>query len=167
MSRRERSSQMVTTLSVIDRLIDDEPKRTADEASTSAESVRRLKAGLHRDLEWLLNTRRIAVPLDRQPELAQSVYAYGVPDCTALSLSSPKDQAKLLRYVQTTLEVFEPRLDSVRIVPIDDEGISTKTLRFRIEAVLLMDPAPEHVSFDTVLELTRGEYEIRGAANAG
>jgi predicted component of type VI protein secretion system len=28
--------------------------------------------------------------------------------------------------------------------------------------MLKMDPAPERVSFDTVLELTKGEYAIKG-----
>jgi type VI secretion system protein ImpF len=40
---------------------------------------------------------------------------------------------------------------------------ATRTLRFRIEGMLVMDPAPEHVSFDTVLELTSGGYEVRNA----
>ena len=33
--------------------------------------------------------------------------------------------------------------------------------------LLLMDPAPEHVSFDTVLELTTGDYVVKGDADAG
>jgi hypothetical protein len=29
-----------------------------------------------------------------------------------------------------------------------------------------MDPAPEHVSFDTVLQLTSGEYQVKGEPGA-
>ena len=47
------------TLSVLDRLTDNDPKSPTVEAPLSrAESVRALKAGVRRDLEWLLNTRR-------------------------------------------------------------------------------------------------------------
>jgi type VI secretion system protein ImpF len=52
---------------------------------------------------------------------------------------------------------------NVRIVPLETVAGATRTLRFRIEGMLVMDPAPEHVSFDTVLELTSGGYEVRNA----
>jgi type VI secretion system protein ImpF len=61
------------------------------------------------------------------------------------------------------VKIFEPRLANVRIVPLETIAGATRTLRFRIEGMLVMDPAPEHVSFDTVLELTSGGYEVRNA----
>jgi len=33
--------------------------------------------------------------------------------------------------------------------------------------VLLMDPTPEHVSFDTVIELKTGACRVKGEADAG
>ena len=47
------------TPSLIDRLIDLEPANSSDPPSTRSQSVRQLKLALRRDLEWLLNTRRI------------------------------------------------------------------------------------------------------------
>jgi predicted component of type VI protein secretion system len=38
-----------------------------------------------------------------------------------------------------------------------------RVLKFVIEGLLCMDPAPEAVRFDTVLELGKGEYEVKGA----
>jgi len=35
-------------------------------------------------------------------------------------------------------------------------------LRFQIQGLLRIDPAPERVTFDTVLELTSGEYQVKG-----
>ncbi len=46
------------TLSVIDRLIDQEPERKLEPPLSRAQSVRDLKAAVRRDLEWLLNTRK-------------------------------------------------------------------------------------------------------------
>jgi type VI secretion system protein ImpF len=92
---------------------------------------------------------------------------FGLPDLTSFSLSSPKDRTRLLRALQNTIRVFEPRLANVRIVPLDANDPSRNTLSFRIEGLLIMDPAPEHVSFDTVLELARGEYAVKGDPDAG
>jgi type VI secretion system protein ImpF len=153
------------TLSVFDRLIDHDPRNSKEAALTRGQSVHQLKEAVRRDLEWLLNTRIVAVPPDsRLREVNRSVYVYGLPDFTAYSMSSPEDQSRLIRHLQTAIKRFDPRLDKVRVVPLDVEGANTRILHFRIEALLLMDPAPEHISFDTTLQLTSGEYEV---ANAG
>ena len=159
------NTERSVTLSVLDRLIDRDPRTSSEPPLSRAQSVRQFKDSVQRDLEWLLNTRRIAVPPEESlRELNRSVYAYGMPDFTAYSLSSPKDRTRLLRSLQAALKLFEPRLANVVVVPLESEGVAARTLRFRIEGLLLMDPAPEQVSFDTVLELTSGQYEI---ANAG
>jgi type VI secretion system protein ImpF len=152
------------TLSMLDRLIDEDPDTSVELPLSRSESVRELKQALKRDLEWLLNTRQIAVPPDESlNEVNRSLYVYGLPDFTAFSLNSPKDQNKLVRLLQATLKLFEPRLANVKIVPLEAGAHGTRTLRFRIEGFLIMDPAPEHVSFDTVLDLTKGEYEVQSA----
>ena len=152
------------TLSTLDRLIDEDPEVSTEPIPSRSQSVRQLKDAVRRDLEWLLNTRRIAVPPDESlKEVNRSVYVYGLPDFTAFSLNSPKDQQKLVRHLQSTVKLFEPRLANVKIVPLEGGPSNTRTLRFRIEGLLLMDPAPEHVSFDTVLELTSGDYEVSHA----
>ena len=61
-----------------------------------------------------------------------------------------------------TIEYFEPRLENVRVVLLESEGINTRMLNFHIEALLVMDPAPEQITFDAVFEPSRAEYEIRG-----
>jgi type VI secretion system protein ImpF len=156
--------ESVVTLSVLDRLIDEDPRNSREAAPTRVQSVRRLKDAVRRDLEWLLNTRRVAVPPDEGLELVnQSVYVFGLPDFTAYSLASQADQTRLVRHLQRAVAVFEPRLAQVRIVAVESATSSSRTLRFRVEGLLLMDPAPEHVSFDTVLELTSGEYEVQNA----
>ncbi len=155
-------------LSVLDRLIDTEPRVSAEVPLTRSQSLARLKTALRRDLELLLNTRRIAVePPDSLAELHRSVYMYGLPDLSSFSLAALKDRERLLHVLQSAVRLFEPRLASVHIEALESDEVGTQTLRFRIEGLLRVDPAPEHVSFDTVLELTSGEYEVRGEAHAG
>jgi type VI secretion system protein ImpF len=160
------SSATGATVSVLDRLIDLEPRNTREAVMSRAESVRAVKAAVRRDLEWLLNTRRVAVePSPSLREVNRSVYVFGLPDLSSFSLASPIDQQRLLRVLQSVVRLFEPRLANVRIVPGAAET-NRHTLAFRIEGLLLMRPTPEQVSFDTVLELTSGEYAIKGEANA-
>jgi type VI secretion system protein ImpF len=161
-------SEETVTLSVLDRLIDREPRDTAEVPMNRARSVRELKLAVRRDLEWLLNTRRVAIAPDESfKEVVKSVYVFGLPDFTAMSLGSPQDRARLLRQLEGTVKLFEPRLANVRIIPVESAERGTRTLRFRIEGLLLMDPEPEHISFDTVLELTSGEYSVKGDPHAG
>jgi type VI secretion system protein ImpF len=158
-------SDSVVTLSILDRLLDNEPDNRNEAALTRAQSIRLLKASLRRDLEWLLNTRRIADDiLDNYPDLAQSVYGFGLPDFTSFSFANVKDRGRLLRALEASVRNFEPRLTAVKVIPLEasSEGGAKKLLRFQIEGLLKMDPAPERVSFDTVLQLTTGEYQVKG-----
>jgi type VI secretion system protein ImpF len=154
--------------SILDRLIDNEPHTPADPPMTRPQSVRHLKAALRRDLEWLLNTRRIAMEIEAEhPELAASLFHYGLPDVTALSFTNPKDRIKLLRTLESTIRTFEPRISNVKVVPVDSgEAGVRQMLRFQVEGLLRMDPAPEQISFDTVLQLSSGEYQVKGERSA-
>jgi type VI secretion system protein ImpF len=65
------------------------------------------------------------------------------------------------------LEIFEPRLRRVRVVPIGELSGTQFVLRFQIEGMLQMAPAPEHISFDTGVQLASGEYQVKGDPSAG
>lgn len=150
------------TPSLLDRLIDLDPGNSADPPSTRSQSVRQLKFSLRRDLEWLLNTRRIA---DEAPEsfvqVVHSLYHYGLPDVTSLALNSPRDKSRLLRTIELALADFEPRLTGVRVRAVDDGNNAPRVLRFQIEGLLKMDPAPEQIFFDTILQLSTGDCQVK------
>jgi type VI secretion system protein ImpF len=154
---------------LLDRLIDLEPRLRGESAMTMAQSVRQLKASVRRDLEWLLNTRRIADPLpDHLDETERSLYMYGLPDITSMSRDATGVRPKLLRQVERAIAIFEPRLARVRVSLVETEGENhRRELRFLIEGTLRMDPNPEQVVFDTVLEFSSGEYQVKGEAIAG
>jgi type VI secretion system protein ImpF len=160
--------EQIVTQSVLERLIDREPESPTDSPKSYAQSVRQLKASLRRDLEWLLNTRRNPEAADqRMPELARSVFNYGLPDITSLSHESISDRQRLLQIVESTIATFEPRLTRVKVTPLDSGRGAIHVLRFQIEGMLIMDPEPEHISFDTVLQLSSGQYQVKGDASAG
>ena len=158
---------ITVTLSVLDRLIDREPKAQTEAPLSRSQSVRILKTAVQRDLEWLLNTRRIAdEPDEALKEINKSLYIYGLPDFSQYTMASLSDQAKLIKQILNTIKLFEPRLGSVRIVPVETQETGIQQFRLRIEAMLLMDPAPEPVSFDTVIGLKSGNCKISGGVNA-
>jgi type VI secretion system protein ImpF len=122
---------------------------------------------LKHDLEWLLNTRRNpdAAP-DSMQELSQSLFNYGLPDFSSLSVSSTRDRDRLLVELERTVALFEPRLKDIRVTLTTETLGYSRVLNFQIEGMLQMDPAPEQVSFDTVLQLASGEYKVRGERGA-
>ena len=165
-----RESDLTVTQSVLDRLIDEERSLATDPSITRAESVRRLHRAVRRDLEWLLNTRRTPIPAGKEMnELYHSLYNYGLPDFSTVSLGSFADRTRLQRSIEEAIAIFEPRLIDAKVNLREANTLSaaTRMMRFQIDAYLKMDPAPEHVSFDTVLELTNGEYQVKGEGSAG
>ena len=148
-------------LSLLDRLIDLDPARRSEAPLTRAESLRRLRTSVRRDIEWLLNTVRTGYVPEACHELRKSVYAYGLPDISSMSLESSQDGERLLRSLEASISQFEPRLRNVRVTC--DEKISRKRMAidFHVEALLMIDPAPERISFDTVFEVARGVYKVK------
>jgi type VI secretion system protein ImpF len=161
MARRDATGPV--TLSVLDRLIDRDPKTRSEIPFTRAQSLRELKLALKRDLEWLLNTRKTIDPSpDSARETVRSVYHYGFTDISSKSVLSSRDHSDLVREMELAIAGFEPRLKRAK-VPTEMTQGSYRALNFGIEGTLCMDPAPEPVRFGTVLELGKGEYEIKGA----
>lgn len=150
------------TLSVLDRLIDYEPEVTREAAASRTKTVRQLKQSIKRDLEWLLNTRQTAeeLPPDMK-EINHSLAAYGLPDFSSASVKSPADRTRICRALENVINIFEPRLTEVAVV-LEPERENERSLHFRIDGQLDMEPAPEPVTFDTVLQLSSGQYAVEG-----
>jgi type VI secretion system protein ImpF len=149
------------TPSVLDRLLDYEPEHTREPLASRAKSLRQLKQAVKRDLEWLLNTRRYADELSPElKELNNSLAIYGLPDFTTASVKNLSDQKLMRRALEQAIRVFEPRLEDpvVTLEPLD--GIE-RVMRFRIDARLKVEPAPEPVTFDTVLQLGSGQILVQ------
>lgn len=148
--------------SILDRLLDNEPAVSKEPATSRIQDLRSLEGAVGRDLEALLNSRQET--LEELPsefvELNRSLLTYGLPDLTSLSLLSPDDRNRIRRSVEQAISVFEPRLQGVRVA-LEAPREHDRGLRFRIDALLRVDPAPEPVSFDAVLHLNTQQYEIK------
>jgi type VI secretion system protein ImpF len=151
-------NQSVVTQSILDRLITSE---TDEWTASRAQSLRIFRDALKRDVEWLLNSRRPPLEnLAKYPLASNSVINYGLPDISSMGLHSAADQRTLIAAVQQCLRNYEPRITQVCVI-LESSEVVNRSLRFRIEGMMMIDPAPEEINFDTVLELTKGEYEVK------
>lgn len=154
-------NEVRVTIPVLDRLLDNEPEITREPIASRSKNLRQLKQSVRRDLEWLLNTRQLAggVPADLK-ETSNSLASFGLPDFTHLSIDSGGDQKFIKRQIEEAVRRFEQRLENV-VVSVEPVSSNERILRFRIDAHLKIDPAPEPITFDTVLQLANGEYNVR------
>ena len=150
-----KKTENLVTQSLVDRLVD------VDEwPTTRSNSIRMYRDSLKRDIEWLLNTRRPPIDnIQSYPKSSASVIHYGLTDINAFTGSAERDENALLLSIVQSLREFEPRIQSPRVFLVRSEN--TRHLRFHIEGRIQFDSVPEDISFDTVLELTSGEYEVK------
>jgi type VI secretion system protein ImpF len=155
----------VTMPSLLDRLLDEEPTPNRNNVPSRSALIASIKRTLQRDLEWLLNTRRHGLGATGKdlPDLKTSLIAYGVPDFTAQDLGSDKRRKGFAQALEQVIRNFEPRLTAVSVTLADKERPVERRLRFRIEALIRVEPAAEPVVFESLLDPATQEFSIRAA----
>ena len=93
-------------------------------------------------------------------EVSRSLLTYGLPDFTSFSLLTQEDRLRIRRSVEDAINRFEPRLLRVRVA-LEAPREHDRGLRFRIDAFLRVDPSPEPVTFDAVLQMNTQQYVIQ------
>lgn len=141
-------------LSALDRLLDDAPDEATEDADDEEAAFSRLKQGLRRDLEGLLNGRRPYSPwLTRTPELGDSVLGFGLPDLSTEDFGTPAVRERIRRMIASCIRSYEPRLHRVE-VELDAAGPTSTGIRFRITAAMRVEDVEEPVIYDARLRPT-------------
>ncbi len=148
--------------SVLDRLMDAHPEQQRDRPVSAPEALATLRRSVHRDVEALLNARRPwrSIP-DAMPALRTSPLGYGISDFTAGAFNDRQQQEALRAEIESAIQTFEPRLSHVQVRLTEDPSPLRATLSLRIDALLLTDPEPEPISFDTTVETTTADVMLR------
>ncbi len=146
---------------VLDRLLDDSPEVPSEPIDDRFVSRKILAKSIERDLSALLNTRR-TVEVASLPHLNGSVFLYGLPDLSSCNPHGPAGRAWLERLLESTLAAHEPRLRGISVT-CDAPANPMRTIRFRIEAALVVEPSRIPVSFDATLNLDDGRFSVGGA----
>ena len=140
--------------SLLDRLTNHE-----DWPSTRNSSLAMYRDGIKRDVEWLLNSRRSFIPaIDNYKLASSSVFNFGLPDLTQFASSYGPEGLRMC--ITQTMRDFEPRIRDPHITLVRTDE-SSRSVRFHVDGRLVFENSEEDISFDTVLEVTSGEYAVR------
>ena len=148
--------------SVLDRLLDDQPGNRSEAPKSRHQVLRELKLSVQRDLQNLLNTRWRSDPWPADlDELDLSLVSYGIPDFSGIQMGAPSERERLRMIVEQAIRKFEPRFKTVRVTLSDHKDATDRMLRFKIDAMLYAEPAPEPVVFDSQLEPATGTFAVQ------
>ena len=139
--------------SILDRLLDNEPYIDVEADKSRQQYLRDLHNSVRRDLQNLLNTRyRVIAPPEEFTQLQSSILNYGLPDLATVNIADIEKKKNFVRLLEKILRDYEPRFKTVKVILQDNKDKTDRTLKFRIDATLYADPAPEVIVFDSVLD---------------
>lgn len=128
--------------------------------------VEDLRQAVRRDLEWLLNTRRVLGPeYDELEEVRASHLAFGLPDLSPYSRASGFDSREICALIEKAIATFEPRLvkGTVKVEFVQSDRVDDFSMHFRIQGMLHVEPITEPVAFDTSLDPHNGTLRVEDA----
>jgi type VI secretion system protein ImpF len=151
----------VPLLSILERLIDDRPREATEPRAGRDLVLARLKDALRHHLESLLNCKQVPGRTLGHPRLEESLLGFGLPDFHAANLTSLQDQERLRRAIELAVRRFEPRLRAVSVTLSENRKLD-QTIRFRIDAMLRVEPDPEPITYDSILEVGINSFVVEG-----
>jgi type VI secretion system protein ImpF len=156
---------------LLDRLIDDEPDKSVEPREARLINVRKLRAAVLRDLEWLFNSARLSESeLDsaQYPQVARSTLAYGLPALAGETVSSLNVE-DLQSRIRSAIIEFEPRMVAATLqVRALMEGNSIdhhNQIQVEIRGSLWSVPVPIEILLRTNVDLESGEVRIDDLAS--
>jgi type VI secretion system protein ImpF len=148
-------------LSLLDRLIDEAPDLAFDPPRSRQDQLRSIRESFRRDVEVILNTRRLCRSPPAALRAIKSALPYcGVPDLVGISLATQQERLELLRSLEETIRLFEPRFRSVELSLIAGRDQLDRVLRIRIEAVTQLEPSPGPIVFETALDPATRTFSV-------
>ena len=121
-----------------------------------------LRNSVRRDLEALLNARRRwrSWPA-HMTQLATSPIGYGIPDFASGAFSDAAAARGTAAGDRSDDPPVRAALPVGARAPVEAQDRLETTLRLRIEAVLHAEPAPESVTFDTLVDPMTDDVVVR------
>jgi len=157
----QRGGAVRVQLPLLDRLIDANPDQLRDPPVSAHDTVVAVRNAVRRDLEALLNARRRwrSWP-ESLKELAESPIGYGMPDFNSGAFNDLRQREALRLEIEETIRRFEPRFMSVSVELVPSDITLDPTLRLRVNAVMHAEPAPEPVSYETVVDASHDQIIV-------
>lgn len=150
--------------SLLDRLTDDDPRKTVETRSHRVIDLDKLRDIVRRDLAWLLNTTNFAASedLERFPNVAKSVLNYGIPDTAGQRITDLRGRG-IEQILKRAIETFEPRImkNTLKISYSDKaRRDETAVIAFDVRGQLWAQPIPLELFIRSEVDVTSGEVKI-------
>jgi len=161
--------------SLLDRLIDADPKQKAEGADARALTRQQLRAAVLRDLSWLFNATRDEpdpAATGRDAEIAlwqaheqarRSVLNYGMPAFAGSTLAS-LDTATIEASIEATIRNFEPRIDPATLkveVRTGERDASHNLMQIVIRGHMWAQPVPLELLLAADMDVETGHAQVR------
>jgi type VI secretion system protein ImpF len=160
---------------LFDRLVDDEPRVGHEPRPLRTLDGLGLIESVRRELELLFNTRSPS-PAHQLAAGERTVIDYGIPDFGSYSAANADHRRELAGIMREAAMLFEPRLHDLRVRLVPDvpepgrvvrggpEPQREASLGAQLEAVILIDGVPQHLSFGVVLALREGKVHVHAGS---
>jgi type VI secretion system protein ImpF len=149
---------------LLDRLTDDDPKSQKESRDQRVISMRKYRAGVLRDLEWLLNSRSPVFHgiFDDFDQMSDSVLGYGIESLCGQVLSSVKS-VEIESMIIKAIKAFEPRILpntlSVKI-KFESDAASHNAVTLEIKGDLWAEPMTDTLYVKTEIDLETGQCVV-------
>jgi len=153
--------------SLLDRLTDNTPEVREESRERRVLNLSQLRAGVMRDVGWLLNTVHLHATQDLSayPDVARSTVNFGIPDLAGTSAAGRNSEA-LERAVRKAVLDYEPRIlaPSLRVtIQIQPDQMTRHAMVFIIEGELWAQPVPLSLYLKTEVDLETGTVTVADA----
>ena len=147
--------------SIVDRLIDFEPEKSQETEKSRSQVIKELRESVRRDLENLLNTRLPCMELSEDNTVLDGTAAYyGIPDFSGANLQSGEGRERFRLTIENAIKNNETRFKTVSVELLDDVDDLDRSLHFRIDALLNVEPAVKPIVFDSSLEPVTRNFKV-------
>ena len=161
--------------SLLDRLIDAEPRQKAEGADARALTRHQLRSAVLRDLSWLFNATRDepdAASQGRDAEIAmwhandearRSVLNYGMPAFAGTTLAS-LDTSQIENGIAEAIRNFEPRIDPGTLqveVRAGTGDVAHNTMQIVIRGQMWAQPVPLELLLSADMDVETGHTQVR------
>jgi len=159
--------------SLLDRLIDNEPRQSRESLEARVLSRQQLRMAVLRDLSWLFNETRLEpeAQSDNKEELAlwrsvdharRSVVNFGMPAFSGVTLSS-MDTYAIEQAVVEAIRTFEPRIDpaTLSVQGQIDHGNHHNSMQLVIRGQMWSQPVPLELLLAADVDVETGNTRVR------
>lgn len=157
------NEQTALQSSLLDKLMDDAPENKTEKDYAKRVDLNFIRQSIKIDLENLLNTKLYWQNIDikNHPELVSSSVNYGLPDFVCMNMVSDNGRSDLVSTIEKVIKRYESRFKHVKARILENKEKTDRTLRLKIDVILMVDDYSEKMTFDTEVDSTQTLFKIK------